>query len=721
MIIDSFNMFSSKSGPIIKHEYIVDLLTYEKTYLVEYLSCVRRGSPASGEEYYSKLTYGSAYDGVLVNLSKVVVGADNSTFRLSGDKVCINLLTGALDNLYGGLYSSFTEISPSSAGVPKPTNSVIHRNIAPKQFRGYKDSAAVIDVIRTLTTVKLVIGDKYHDDMNGSSLDRNVARIWAKRGDDASGYSAIESTSISKPSDTANINKMDAIVDQLSTNNIGGIGLKLFTDYSMFPTNISSTDPYKIPITLKAANYTLTVGSASTSGNLFAVVLKEFANQSLVARRIKVYAEEKIEFTYNFGTMTISQSPTYLGSPSGFTNWTALQSGVSDATLRYGLGVTAGFHRFTRTQTFVDAYTKYAVLPPPIAKVTANSIESAVVSRYVDIALGTAHSPFAGLTKINNLKLSFDSGLKYTDLQSTQPEFKFTMPTDIIKMTMGVGDVNASSSQLVFEGPASELSNVVAPNLYWKVSDFEGSFTDNNVWNIKFGQPGYTVDTNTFMSIPTSIAGQKNISITGIPSFALAGSKRLALRPLQGVKSIFYEMDIDNEADSLNFTVIFKKLSTVSEGVSVRSDDINFGDSVSGASLKYQTYNPLIVKVESYEIEGTISDELSDTPRNVVALFREAAATLLMSLTSIPWSNTVNISAPYKRSPVTLAPLTKAGHKQLLEWLYVSAATPLKIFGFRRPKMYRVIRADGLPLVSISPDGIFDKFSANKLSLIGTF
>ena len=129
----------------------------------------------------------------------------------------------------------------------------------------------------------------------------------------------------------------------------------------------------------------------------------------------------------------------------------------------------------------------------------------------------------------------------------------------------------------------------------------------------------------------------------------------------------------------------------------------------------------MIVKVESYSIDGTISDVLSDTPRNVFNLFREAAATLLANKTSITWTNAVDIASPFKRSPVTLAPLTKSGHKQLLEWLYVSAATPLKILAFNRPKMYRVIRADGLPLVSISPDGIFDKFSANALSLIGTF
>ena len=757
MIIDSFNMLSSKSGPFIKHEYIINSVVPEtKAYTIEYLPSTRRPSPAAGkEEYYCKLAYGNN-TGVCCNLFKDVVPAEVSTFKLRGDRVCIDLLANATDdvNSYGGLYSEFTEILPSVAGYPLPTNSTKHRNIVSKQFRGFINSSEVIGVIRTMTTVKLVIADVFHDDMNGAERS-NVSRVWAKRGE-VGAYTALESLSIKRP-EARNIRNMDILMDQSETGEIGGIGIKLFTEYSMFNKGISRVGPYKIPITLQAADYKITVTtnkvtSTVKEGNVFDVVLKSFANQDLLATRINVYEVEQFQFINKGSRMTIYHSPKYLGDPRLFNSddWTALSgfvnvddeesmptSEISDATLRAGIVIrpeTEGLLKFKRIQPFFGTHTKYAILPRPIVRVSAFDIVSAPVTKYVDIDLTVnAHHPFSkdvstvpnpyfalpAATPINDLELSFVN-LTYNELRTiNQPVFKFTMPTDIIKIYMGVGEVATSVKQVLFEGPASELSND-AISTYWKVSDFEGSFA-NKVWNIKFGQPGYSIGTTDLMSIPTSIAGQKNISITGIPSFALASSKSLTLRPLQGVKSIFYEIDHVYEPDSLNFTVTFKKLSTVSEGVGERANDINFGDSVSVASLKYQTYNPLIVKVESYSIDGTISDVLSDTPRNVVTLFREAAATLLANKTSITWTNAVDIASPFKRSPVTLAPLTKSGHKQLLEWLYVSAATPLKIFAFNRPKMYRVIRADGLPLVSISPDGIFDKFSANALSLIGTF
>jgi hypothetical protein len=711
LIIDSFNIFSCKSGQIVRHRYInADTAPTQKTYTEEYLPSVRRSSSLSGEEYYCKLKYGFNYEGVLVNLDKAVLPNSESTFKLRGDKVNINLLKDAVINPYNGRYSSYDEILPSETGVPLSTNSSIHRNIGPNWFRGYTNSDEPIVVIRSPTAVKLVIGNEYQDDMNIFD-DTNVAYVWANR--------ELVSSDIYKPA-SRDISNMNPVFNQSRVDNssIGGIGLKLRTGYSMFPRSINTTGaPYRIPITTTAANYNLIVGETTFGGDLFKVVLNKFVNKSLVARRIKVRNVEKFEFIYNFGTMTIYTSPEYIGTPSSF-NWAAtpLASNVTDARLRQ-TGFTAGIYNFKRILNYTGAYTRYAVLPRPIANVIANNIQSTVVERYVDIDLQNGCFPFTGLTQINQLKLSFDDDLTYADLKLEQPRCNFTIPTDIINIYMSVG-VDDSYKQLLFEGPASELGNALS----WKISNFSGSFSDKN-WNIKFEQPSISVNGGTaFMSIPTSITGQKNISIKNIPSFALSDVKTLTLRPLQSVKCCFYEMDIEHERDSLNFIVNFKKFSTVSEGVSGnRPDDINFGDSFGIEPLKYQTFNPLITQVEYYTIPVKISDVLFDTRRNVFELFKVAAGHLLDSLVTVPWKNPVAISSPYKRSAVTLAPLTIKGHKKLLEFLYVSQKNYLKILTFTRPNMYKVISPDGFNLLNITPDGIVDNFSTNQIHLIDLY
>jgi len=468
MIIDSFNMFSSKSGPFIKHEYIINSVVPEtKAYTTEYLPSTRRTSPAAGkEEYYCKLAYGNN-TGVCCNLFKDVVPSEVSTFKLRGDRVCIDLLANATDdfNSYGGRYSEFTEILPSVAGSPLPTNSTKHRNIVSKQFRGFINSSEVIDVIRTMTTVKLVIADVFHDDMNGAERS-NVNRVWAKRGE-VGAYTALESLSIRRP-ETRNINNMAILMNQSETGEIGGIGIKLFTNYSMFNKGISRVGPYKIPITLQAADYKITVTtnkvtSTVKEGNVFDVVLKSFANQELLATRINVYEVEQFQFINKGSRMIIYHSPKYMGDPRLFmdADWTPLSgfinvddeasgpgSDISDATLRAGIVIrpeTEGLLKFKRTQPFFGTHTKYAILPRPIIRVSAFDIVSTPVTKYVDIDLiVNTHKPFCkdvstlpnpyfalpAAIPINDLELSFVD-LTYYELRTTsQPDLTFTIPTD---------------------------------------------------------------------------------------------------------------------------------------------------------------------------------------------------------------------------------------------------------------------------------------------------
>jgi hypothetical protein len=179
LILEQFNVIINREQ-IIQHDYLIYGREQDKYNPAtgmpahEYLHV--KSYENNSHRYFAKLNFGSQnLNGVRVEINKKSDRGDYANFKLKGDRVLIDLCVDPvnLNNKYSGLYNNNTnnhEIKPTESGVPKSTDSLIHRNIRPKQFRGYRNKLPYIKVIRTPAKVLFNIHDKIYDSMSKTEL-----------------------------------------------------------------------------------------------------------------------------------------------------------------------------------------------------------------------------------------------------------------------------------------------------------------------------------------------------------------------------------------------------------------------------------------------------------------------------------------------------------------------------------------------------------------------
>ena len=744
-ILENFNIIMSR-GPIVQHEYVV-AKTDNANFATEYLHAEHTSDTS---KFYAKLLYGQSYDGVRVELLNTSVIGDASEFKLNGDRLYMSPLVGGIDNAYTGLYSSTsgTEIFPSQAGYPLPTNSTNHRNICPTKFRGYKNGQAPINVLRTMTRIKMVFGDMFQDDMNTYNIS-NTGGVWKDRGSNAT-YSALEANDI-RSVVTGGVQPDDMNSSITQGTSIGSLGLKVTPNYSMFPTIIGSF--YQIPITVTAANYTKTITNpldasmnVTNTSDVFDVVLHHFETFDIVATRIKAYAAEKFNFKYGVPNLQVYYSPQYVGDPKNFT-WSVPIASYSDAQLREINGQVVSYHnfggvvKFKRDLTPVSSYIKYGILPRPIAFAEAYDITdlSDVIlpsdlstigrKRYycdIDITATTTnifnndgyiygqglapssqqHKPFAKTVSeannlpnavhngvgLNNLTLGFNVA-KYLDLRYTQTQpgnFSFDITSNLLKISNGVGlSASAGTVTEMFSGKVSEL-NTPAKWDHELQNLISNTFsTSTKKWNINTRQSHNII--SDFVNAPATLTN-KYLYVNGITSFAL-GTYYLDLHLLDSVVASFYSFDRSYNTTTKAVDVKFAKYST--------SGVINWA--TNEQFTKCENFRPLITKKETFTLPVQIVNTLGQQRFNIEDKIKTAVATQMDSAT-IGWTEDPDYVTTY--SPIRICPLSIPGSVLLHEIMHVNKEFPCRVIGFNRPSIVLIKSADGSTVTKITPDGI---------------
>ena len=525
-ILENFNIIANKE-PIVQHDYVVSNGALAPAPATEYLHSTQKVS----DKFYAKLLYGNNYNGVRVEFPIATLRNDFSNFELKGDRLFMSPLENALDdvNRYSGRYSNLngTEILPSNNGFPLPTNSTVHRNIHPTKFRGYKNDQTQITILRTQTTIKMVIGNLFQDNMNTNFDSSNVGSVWTQR--------ELEAQDIRYVTDDPSFDNLN-IVPNNSGSSIGPLGLKIVPNYSMFPISISDVK-HTIPITVTPANYTKTITNPLNStinrivsSNLFDVVLHDFKSYDIVATRIKVYNVENFNFKYEMPDLKVYHSPNYVGDVRNYTDWSLIQS-YTDAQLRTGVVIgdqnNGGVVKFKRSLTFVSEHTKYCGLPRPIAFLEAYGITdfnditlpanlSALTRKkfWVDINIdlpkeGQQHFPFdqnpvqtipnkvsavdKSLGLMGGLQLGFNVTNYLNFKYQPQEPFSFTLTSNKLKIYNGIGLSNPDALNQpyteVFNGYISELSsrNINIWNDELRNTN-NNTFTNQKKWDLNIRQ-----------------------------------------------------------------------------------------------------------------------------------------------------------------------------------------------------------------------------------------
>jgi hypothetical protein len=198
-ILEDFNLYKFGHS-ILQHDYVVSKAP-SNTYLTEYL----QSKPyPEGDNRYVKLLFGNNESGVRFQMKYYTVRGDYSQFSLRGNYVQmkpINTLTESV-NTYKGRYSDplGEEILTTPGNAPLGTDSSYQRDIVCKIFRGLYNDQTPIEVKRTPSVIKLVIGNDvaasmYQDDMNPASVS-NHAGIWKNRGLEGGPYGQLAALDI---------------------------------------------------------------------------------------------------------------------------------------------------------------------------------------------------------------------------------------------------------------------------------------------------------------------------------------------------------------------------------------------------------------------------------------------------------------------------------------------------------------------------------------------
>ena len=730
-ILENFNIIANKE-PIVQHDYVVSNGALGPAPATEYLHSTQKVS----DKFYAKLLYGNNYNGVRVEFPIATLRNDFSNFELKGDRLFMSPLENALDdvNRYSERYSNLngTEILPSNNGFPLPTNSTVHRNIHPTKFRGYKNDQNQITILRTPTTIKMVIGDKFQDDMNTNFDSSNVDYVWTQR--------ELEARDIRYVTDDPSFDNLN-IVPNNSGSSIGPLGLKIVPNYSMFPISISDVK-HTIPITVTPANYTKTITNPLNStinrivsSNLFDVVLHDFKSYDIVATRIKVYNVENFNFKYEMPDLKVYHSPNYVGDVRNYTDWSLIQS-YTDAQLRTGVVIgdqnNGGVVKFKRSLTFVSEHTKYCGLPRPIAFLEAYGITdfnditlpanlSALTRKkfWVDINIdlpkeGQQHFPFdqnpvqtipnkvsavdKSLGLMGGLQLGFNVTNYLNFKYQPQEPFSFTLTSNKLKIYNGIGLSNPDALNQpyteVFNGYISELSsrNINIWNDELRNTN-NNTFTNQKKWDLNIRQL-QSVLFNYITPTPTTL-NNNYLFINGVTSYPL-GTYYLDLNLLDSVVASYYSMDRSYDSGNDKVNVNFYKYSSI--------EGINWATSEQFS--KSENFRPLIVKKEKYILPVSISNVLTDKRIDINELIKEKVVTELQNNnTTITWVGDTSYTPPTP-SPLRLCPLSINGSKFLHSILQVNKDFTLKIIGFTRPSLILIKSADGSTVTKISPDGM---------------
>ena len=741
-ILEDFNIINLKST-IIQHDYIVHKTAYSNTGAVlsgtEYLPSLS----SDGALAVVKLKYGNNHNGISLRVAPNSPSrVSTSYFRLASDCVQIKPLNEANashhNNKYHGRYSSLTEkIMPSLTGEPLPTNSLVHRNVHPTFFRGLINNQAPIILIRTMTVIKLVIGDKFVDDMNVVS-NSNIGGVWFNRSTFNGNDCTLKAMKMFKAQTSFSQTQLEDM-SVVSPNNptgsngdIGSLGLALTPLFSMFPKEISST-LHQINILLSPSSYQKMIDNPldtsineSINNKLFDYKIHEFKDYAIVASRIKAYDNEKYNFKYNIPDLKVYYSPQYIGNPKNFTNWTQIQT-ITDENLREGViigsGTNNGVVKFTRNQTFVSSFIKYSILARPIATLSSYNItnlrrplpDDYMANNYqretygVDIDItntstgleGLAanlqtHKPFhknftnGAIEGLNNVSLGFNIA-KYLHCreQSLLP-FSFAMKSNKIKLFNGIGlSTNLPSYTEIFDGYISELST----SNKW-ISELSSSinniFDASKKWNLKIKQLAAPI--SPLVSLNPTTLSSNNVMINGITSFGM-GSYNLDLVLLDSTIIRYYTANYKYDVSTDTQKVVFGRHSTA-EGLPlpwITQNDFS----------KSSLFKPLIVKKETCEIVVSIPNLLGDNPYNVNTLIKEAIVS--RNFNNISWSRDTGFTDT--SSPISFVTLSKKGAGALLNILHTTKEYPFKLLTANRPNILDIKRADGSRAFAITHDG----------------
>lgn len=743
-ILENFNIICNKET-IIQHDYQYGRVA-PLTQGVEYIQC----KDHYDDTFYAKLTYGTMLmNGVRVDINRISERHNNAMFELKGDRVYMSPLVNGVQNPYTGRYSVITgtEILPSSTGYPLPTNSLIHRNIHPTVFRGLINSQSNIVLLRTITRVKLVIGNKFVDDMNVPT-NSNISYVWANRhlldGEDIT-LNALDIYQATTSFTTVELDNMNLIPGQPanSSGSIGRLGLKITPNFSMFPSSVSNT-VHKIPIQVTPANYTKTIiNPLETSmeetiiSDVFDVVLHQYVPYSLVATRVKLYTQENYSLEYIIPDLKVYHSPTYVGDVRTNVDWTTepIQT-FSDPQLRdtvvIGDSIYSGVVEFTRNLINVTSHVKYAILPRPIAKLSAyniNDIQNIVLpsnlSSYnrnlwgvdIDITIqpngqGLAptsqnHKPFnkyptqlvpnqlnaveAG-DGLNNLTLGLNIA-KYLHLrEETQPSFSFSIGSNRLTLTNDVclSSTTRSPTEL-FNGYISQLGNLDN----WIVDNYDdtqlisNNFTTNKKWNLNFRQLLSAI--SQYITLPPNASTDQNIFVNGITSFGM-GTYYLDLTLLDSVIARYYMVNPELTNDNKHKLTLHRY--STAQGISWENDTVGDG------FIKSYAFKPTLFTHDTTSVELDIPNELTDEPFDVINKLHS-----VIDVTTLPttWTNDTTFSSV--PCPIRILPLSTLGSGSLREVLHVTKDTPLKVFASLRPPLLSFRSADNGTLLTINHDG----------------
>ena len=683
------------------------------------------------------LFYVKTTDGMRVNVECNSERGDYGKFRLLGDILNITPLYNANEtsNSYNGRYSSPERIS-TLENYPLPTDSNIHKNINPLMFRGYTNNPSgnysEIELQRTPAYVKFVISDDYQSDLGDEN---NVSIIYKNR-----------NLVINDIYSETNADIDDMSVRTPDSNNvlsIGGIGLSFSTEYSMFPTTISSSK-YIIPITVNCADYKKLISNPNNSSNLTDssvadVKLHVFDNKTICATRVKVTQSEQIKFSYNVPDIQIYSSPKYVTDARTETNWSLVNT-YTDGEIRAGRSV--GILKFTRTNKFIENYTNYANAPRPSMSVESYDIKdithisgdaslpndlSGLTKKiyYTDIDLNSnEHTPFSktlhgdsdnqenaiGNYGLNDFKISLNTNVDYLMYRyETIFPFSFTVPTNRLTIDLAVGETTNNSNYSLYSIlEQSYISDILDPDIWNTTSD---NNYISNLWNLKFAQPNGPL--SSYANIDPSFFLNKFVYVNGVPSFGLGTYYIDVISPNSTQIKLYtfdYDYDYieDTEPNNEPLIVNFYRYNSANANINLFSNE------------KTANFNPIMFTREKMVYSFNVSnllETIEDEPIDLMYRIKESLKTAVDN-SSLDWVSDEDYSI--SRCPVKLSILDKVGVAKINEMITMTPVEYYKLMLSRRPNIMLINDSIGLPIFRINHDGnvLTKKVYAKSINLM---
>ncbi len=742
-VLENFNVILTRE-PIIQHEYKTGPLDIRPSF-TEYLQSKPHSSVTPGTSYV-KLLYGEDLSGVRCEFNYNALRGNRASFKLLSDYVSMSPLVNNVDSVngYSGRYALGERILSSATGKPLPTNSSIHRNLVPKHFRGFINGEPDINVKRTMTTIKMVMGNKFQDRMNTHSQ-TNIGSVWKNRGVEGF-FDKLEANDMRQVTvggpqpDNLDITMGDG------SPSIGTLGLKIVPKFSMFSREISSVK-HVIPINITPAHYKKDIlnpldatVNETVNSNVFDVVLHSFLTYAIVATRVKTYNTETYGFTYNIPDLNIYHSPDYVGNPSTMTNWTQIQT-YSDSVLRSGVVVGdsnfAGVVKFDRSLTHVSGFTKYCTLPRPIgylesynATILSNppgvtlpaNLSSYVREKYYfdinitdstnvqgqlpslqqnnlpfnkhpNVGVPNAVNAVPSNKGLNNVKLGLKLDKYLETKYNSLSDFDFTLSSNKVKIYNGIGlsgNPHAVFNK-IYEGYISHLDmstnwiSELAPTI-------NNVFTSGKKWNINTRQLLGVLQ--NYLSLSPSSLLENYLYINGITSFGL-GTYYLDLHTGDSTFVRYYSTEYNYNTSTKQANVIFTRYTTAEIG----------GWDTDDMASNLHVFCPIVTAKELCNFSFSLGNLLPNEPLDIPQKLRDTVNNLYQSgnLGNIVWVFDNNFQPT--QSPIRLVPLSQRGAGALADVLQVIAEKPYRILASKRDDMLTINSADGAPVFKINHDG----------------